>query len=85
MVSESAVGGVMSCTKCGGSKERGSVVGSPFAGLTFLVPGTPTSTNVATAFKQGLAGEPSDTRYLISGARCTKCGFLELYAQEPEL
>jgi hypothetical protein len=25
-------------------------------------------------------GEPTDRRYFVFGARCTGCGFLELYA-----
>ena len=50
--------------------------------LVFVVPGTPTSPNPVKAFAQGLSDETSDEAYLVRGHRCSRCGFLELYATE---
>jgi len=75
------------CPKCGGTMERGltniqdpSSLSGP-AYLKFLIPGTPIPWNPIEAFKQGLHGEgQSDQLYGIVGARCSACGYLELYA-----
>jgi hypothetical protein len=53
------------------------------ARLVFAVPGTPTSLNPLKALRQGLADEPSTRVYRINGERCSACGFLELYANDP--
>jgi len=81
------------CPKCGGAMEAGvtrapGLVGSGAADierpqLVFVALGTPTSTNPAKAFQQGLQGEPGSRPYLIRGVRCAMCGFLELYAKDP--
>jgi hypothetical protein len=51
--------------------------------VTFVVTGNPTSLNPIKAFKQGAADEPADRRFLLAGARCSGCGFVEFYAAEP--
>jgi hypothetical protein len=48
----------------------------------FVVPGTPTSANPVKAFAQGLSDETANQGYLFTGRRCTRCGFVELYAME---
>jgi hypothetical protein len=50
--------------------------------LVFVVPGTPTSGNPITAFRQGMSGEPGDRACLIGGFRCPSCGRVELFALE---
>jgi hypothetical protein len=50
--------------------------------LVFVVPGTPTSGNPITAFRQGMAGEPGDRGYLLRGFRCPSCGRVELFATD---
>ena len=77
------------CPKCGGAMERGFTTASGLLGevavdsqqsrLLFVVPGTSTSRNLVKAFKQGLTDGPAETRYRISGARCSACGLLEFY------
>lgn len=78
------------CPKCGGEMEAGvaGAVGLLFAGsvprevprLRFIVPGSPTSSNPVRAVMQGLADEPDTREFPITGKRCVRCGFLELYA-----
>jgi hypothetical protein len=48
--------------------------------LLFVVAGSATSANPVEAFKQGLSGAEENRPYRVSGVRCTRCGFLELYA-----
>ena len=50
--------------------------------LVFVVPGTPTSANPVTAFRQGMASEPGERAYLLRGYRCPRCGMVELAATE---
>jgi hypothetical protein len=81
------------CPKCGGATADGiasahgllaaAVVPEDTARLVFVVPGTPTSPNPIKAFAQGLADDPSSRAYLLTGRRCTRCGFVELYADVP--
>ena len=80
------------CPKCGGPTSPGvasalGLIGAVMAPadeprLVFVVPGTPTSLNPIKAFGQGLSDERSDQAYLLHGRRCTRCGFVELYATE---
>ena len=58
----------------------GAIAPSDVPRLRFTVLGTPTSSNPINAVRQGLADEPISKEYLITGDRCSKCGFLELYA-----
>jgi hypothetical protein len=77
------------CPKCDGHMEHGFTTALGLMGgdrvelhqaqILFVVAGTPTSSNLITAFKQGRAGEPDDRRYRIEGSRCASCGFIELY------
>jgi hypothetical protein len=79
------------CSKCGGALEAGFATalgltgGSSLDGgrphLQFVVLGGPTSANLLTAFKQGLAGEAANRTYEIRGFRCSGCGALDLYAE----
>ena len=80
------------CGKCGGPTEAGvttalGLIGEAVADrseprLAFVAPGTPTSANLLKAVAQGMAGERADAGYLIRARRCTRCGFVELYATE---
>ena len=80
------------CAKCGGPTVAGTMSANGLIGATvasadrprlvFVVPGTPTSANPAKALRQGLADEPAAHGYLLRGRRCTRCGFVELYATE---
>jgi len=80
------------CSKCGGPTVAGVATAHGLIGgadapasqprLVFVVPGIPTSANPVKALGQGLADERPDHGYLIRGRRCTRCGFLELYATE---
>jgi hypothetical protein len=80
----------VACSKCGGSMQEGvttafglhgsSMTSSEGSQLVFIVPGAPVSLNPIKAFAQGLADEPSDQIFRISGLRCSECGLLELYA-----
>jgi len=81
------------CPKCGGAMLDGiasahgllggAVVPESTPRLVFVVPGTPTSANPIKAFAQGLADDPSSQAYLMTGRRCSRCGFVELYAEVP--
>ncbi len=81
------------CPKCSGKMEAGVATAYGLIGgaatpndesrLVFVVSGKPTSSNPVKAFKQGLANEPADVSFWIKGLRCTRCGFLELFAMEP--
>jgi hypothetical protein len=80
------------CSRCGGSLEKGhtdaavapvyGAYGGAKTGLTFVVPGEPTSANPLKAFRQGLDGE-ADRVYWLEGYRCCSCGGVELYAKQP--
>ena len=80
------------CAKCGAPTLTGvasaqGLVGGAVAPaaqprLVFVVPGTATSANPAKAFAQGMADERPDHAYLIRGSRCTRCGYVELYATD---
>ena len=48
--------------------------------VVLVVAGTPTRQRVTEAFKQGLSDEPGERRYRLAGARCSRCGFVELYS-----
>ena len=81
------------CPKCGGTMQVGiaSAEGLLFGSkasegqprLLFVTLGEATSMNPVKAFKQGLAGEPTNQGFLIRGLRCATCGYLELYATDP--
>ena len=82
------------CGKCGGLLEAGRTTvqglvapylseSTPISRLVFIVLGTETSPNPIKAFEQGFADEPADRRYRIAGYRCSQCGALELYAEDP--
>lgn len=81
------------CPKCNGKLQDGvatayglvGIAGFPKdkARLIFTLPGTRTSFNPVTAFKQGLSGEPDYETFWIKGQRCSECGFLELFAKDP--
>jgi hypothetical protein len=73
------------CPKCGGSMEKGRI---ELAGdlmllrgpsRTLFVTGEKTSNPIET-FRQGMAGEWAE--YRVVGARCSKCGLLELYGEK---
>jgi hypothetical protein len=80
----------MTCQKCGGSMEAGVAwavgthagpMGSgSHPGQVDFVIGTPTSLNPVKAFRQGASDEPMARRYRLTGARCSRCGIVELYA-----
>ena len=80
------------CAKCSGPTEGGAASALGLIGqairspdeprVVFVVPGTPTSANPLKALKQGLADEPPRRGYLVRGRRCTRCGFVELYATD---
>jgi hypothetical protein len=80
------------CDKCGGPVESGVATAQGLIGgavvpateprLVFVVPGTATSANPVTAFKQRLADERDAVGYAVRGRRCTRCGHLEFYATE---
>ena len=82
----------IACAKCGGPTEGGVTTALGLVGqvaapkneprLVFIAPGTPTSPNPLQAIAQGIAGERADAGYLIRARRCTRCGFVELYATE---
>jgi hypothetical protein len=46
-----------------------------------FVTGAPTHPNPVTAFKQGRSGESPERSFRVVGARCAKCGYLELYTE----
>ena len=77
------------CAKCGGTMESGVATASGLLGmapkdeprLQFAIPGTPTSMNPITAFKQGVSGEQDVRVFWIEGRRCSTCGLLELFAR----
>ncbi len=79
----------MICPKCNGAMERGFATALGLIGpgtsekqrprLPLVVAGTPTSHSPVEAFKQGLSDERPDRAHEIVGARCSQCGFLELY------
>jgi hypothetical protein len=81
------------CPKCGSPTAPGvatahgllfgAVVPEDTPRLVFVVPGTRTSPNPIKAFAQGLADDPSARAYLLTGRRCTRCGYVELYADTP--
>jgi hypothetical protein len=48
--------------------------------LLFVRPGAPTSGNPVKAFRQGMAGEPTDEAIPVTAWRCPQCGCLELCA-----
>jgi hypothetical protein len=75
------------CVRCGVALEAGWLHGregySTIAlakEFTFIRPGTPTSANPIEAFRQGMAGEPSDEALPVTAWRCPKCGLVELCA-----
>jgi hypothetical protein len=70
------------CPKCGGTFEEGFLRLDPVGSLypAFVVPGTPTSDNPVKAFLQGLKEEKDDRVFAVGGLRCSRCGYLELYA-----
>lgn len=81
------------CTKCGGPIQSGLLQARNASSITdfaepgtrvmrfcFVLPGTPISWNPITAFKQGLAEEPSDQLFPLVARRCTECGYVEMYA-----
>ena len=80
------------CPKCSAKMEAGVATAFGLIGavrtpvdkprLVFVVPGEPTSPNPVEAFKQGLADEPANESFWIRGQRCSRCGFLELFAME---
>lgn len=80
------------CAKCGSPKTAGVATAHGLIGggaapatqsrLVFVVPSSPTSANPLKAFAQGMADERPDHGYLIRGRRCTRCGYVELYATE---
>ena len=80
------------CAKCGAPTRAGVATAHGLIGgdaapaaqarLVFVVPGSPTSANPAKAFAQGLADEAPDHAYVVRGRRCTRCGYVELYATE---
>jgi hypothetical protein len=81
------------CPQCDVEMEAGAATAHGLIGgavtpasqprLVFVVPGTPTSGNPITAFRQGMAGEPGDRGYLMRGYRCPSCGRVELFATDP--
>jgi hypothetical protein len=78
------------CIKCGGplvagAFERWQSDGENYysSDLDFIIPGVPTSWNPIKAFRQGMAGEKEDERFKVMVWRCSRCGFLELYAGKP--
>ena len=80
------------CTKCGGPTVAGFATALGLVGgavtakdvprLAFVVTGTPTQANPASALQQGPSGETPAHAYLIRGRRCTRCGLVELYASD---
>jgi ribosomal protein S27AE len=79
-----------SCVKCGGPLIAGALERLQFDGenyyssdLDFTIPGVPTSRNLIKAVKQGMAGEKEDEKFKVIAWRCSRCGFLELYAGKP--
>ena len=80
------------CPGCGVDMEEGAATARGLLGgatrpadqpmLVFVVPGTATSLNPVTAFRQGLSGEPDARAYLMRGYRCPSCGRVELFATE---
>jgi hypothetical protein len=81
------------CPRCGVEMEAGAATAHGLLGavmqppaeprLMFVIPGTPTSLNPVTAFRQGMSGEPGERAYLLRGYRCPGCAFVELYATDP--
>ena len=82
----------IACAKCGSPTEAGVTTALGLIGqaaapkgesrLVFIAPGRPTSPNPLKAVAQGIAGERADAGYLLRARRCTRCGFVELYATE---
>ena len=80
------------CLKCGGPLELGFTTAEGLVGgdrshsrepqLVFIVPGVRTSANPIKAFQQGFSDDAVDRRYRIAGLRCSRCGALELYAED---
>lgn len=80
------------CPKCGAATERGFTSAKGLIGdlgmpgtkskLLFYVPESQMPWNPVTAFQQGLIEEGTRT-YLITGSRCTACGYLEFFANAP--
>lgn len=75
------------CSRCGGVTVRGRmrtvVAGMAGGQVEFVIPGTRTSWNPVTAFRQGLAQEPADEVFSLGamgGFLCRSCGHLDLYA-----
>jgi hypothetical protein len=73
------------CPKCGAKMQAGvataqgtigEVVADSVPRFVFVIPGATVSRNPIKAFKQGLA----EREFPIKGMRCSKCGFLELFA-----
>jgi hypothetical protein len=48
--------------------------------LLFIRPGAPTSWGPVKAFRQGIAGEPTNEAIPVTAWRCPRCGSLELCA-----
>ena len=77
-VAGAAIGGMEStCPKCDGRMAAGVT-----SALGLMGRGRRRRRSRVRAFAQGLAEEPADEGYLVPGYRCTRCGFLELYATE---
>jgi hypothetical protein len=83
------------CGVCGAELECGILharnqstvtdINEPLMAVTefaFVRPGVPTSPNLVTAFLQGIRGESSDQALAVIAYRCTRCGWLELYAAD---
>ena len=77
------------CAKCGGALEAGSLrardtqdLTSKVAEFSFVRPGEPTSCNPIEAFRQGMAGQPSEWQFPVLAWRCSRCGLVELYASD---
>jgi predicted RNA-binding Zn-ribbon protein involved in translation (DUF1610 family) len=81
------------CPRCGVEMEAGAATAHGLLGavmqppaeplLMFVIPGTPTSLNPVTAFRQGMSGEAGRARLPAPRYRCPRCAFVELYATEP--
>jgi hypothetical protein len=83
------------CIACGGQLEPGAIraantpnvsgIKEPLMEVTafaFIRPGVPTSANPVRAFLQGLREEPGDRLMPLEVFRCTRCGWVELFAPE---
>ena len=78
------------CPKCGGTMEPGITTATGLIGgaglggrkpkVVFVVTAKPETTNLINAFKDGLSGKGSNRVNGVFGLRCSRCGFLELYA-----